>query len=159
MTSRFVYAIYCDDIRFEIGNKRSFIGVYNGQLFVPTFPVTLPKLAISVVVSSPANTPIQSLHIKILKDDTVIAEMPLKEEDISGMKITPLPKEPLSNRSNEEPITLRQNFQCEIILSPFNIEAASTRIRIRVQTESEELKGPALLILVAPEVAASPGGL
>lgn len=41
---KFEYAIVCDDIRQEIGNKLTFVGVYQDQIIVPAFPYTFPKL-------------------------------------------------------------------------------------------------------------------
>ena len=38
------YVIICDDIRQEIGNKISLIGVYSKGIFVTKFPFTFPKL-------------------------------------------------------------------------------------------------------------------
>jgi hypothetical protein len=45
----FGHAIFCDDIRFEIGSKLTYIGVYTNNMFIHTgFPTTLPKLCFSV---------------------------------------------------------------------------------------------------------------
>jgi hypothetical protein len=38
---RHIQTVFCDDIRHEVGGKHSYIGVYSGKLFVPTFPATL----------------------------------------------------------------------------------------------------------------------
>src|SRR5271169_3055754 len=43
------YTIFCDDIRQEIGGKFSYIGVYNGFMFIHgSLPVTLPKFCLSI---------------------------------------------------------------------------------------------------------------
>jgi hypothetical protein len=36
--------IFCDDIRHEINGKVSLMGMYRGEMFVPDFPITLPKI-------------------------------------------------------------------------------------------------------------------
>jgi hypothetical protein len=41
---KFEYAIVCDDIRQEIGNKLTFVGVYQDQIIVSRLPFTFPKL-------------------------------------------------------------------------------------------------------------------
>jgi len=41
---KFEYAIICDDIRQEIGNKLTFVGVYQDQIIVSRLPFTFPKL-------------------------------------------------------------------------------------------------------------------
>src|SRR5213592_5128719 len=40
-----VYTILCDDVRLEIGNKLSYMGVFQ-SIMVPQLPVWLPKLAV-----------------------------------------------------------------------------------------------------------------
>ncbi|MEW6732443.1 MAG: hypothetical protein AB1489_14030 [Acidobacteriota bacterium] len=40
-----VYQILCDDVRLEIGNKLSFIGVFQ-EIYVQQLPIVLPKLAV-----------------------------------------------------------------------------------------------------------------
>src|ERR1043166_5974321 len=40
-----VYTILCDDVRLEIGNKLSYMGVFQ-SIVVPQLPVWLPKLAV-----------------------------------------------------------------------------------------------------------------
>jgi hypothetical protein len=37
-----VYTLFCDDVRLEVGNKLSYMGVFQ----VPQLPVWLPKLAV-----------------------------------------------------------------------------------------------------------------
>jgi hypothetical protein len=40
-----VYTLFCDDVRLEVGNKLSLMGVFH-QIAVQRFPVTLMKFAI-----------------------------------------------------------------------------------------------------------------
>ena len=44
--NRTVIAQFCDDFRQEIGNKFSLMGCYGTDLYVPQFPITLPKLCV-----------------------------------------------------------------------------------------------------------------
>src|SRR5436853_6470676 len=39
------YTLFCDDVRLEIGNKLSYMGVFQ-NIIVPQLPVWLPKLAV-----------------------------------------------------------------------------------------------------------------
>jgi len=39
------YTLFCDDVRLEIGNKLSYMGVFQ-TIIVPQVPVWLPKLAV-----------------------------------------------------------------------------------------------------------------
>ena len=40
-----VYTLFCDDVRLEVGNKLSYMGVFQ-TIVVPQVPVWLPKLAV-----------------------------------------------------------------------------------------------------------------
>src|SRR5213079_3628857 len=40
-----VYTLVCDDVRLEVGNKLSYMGVFQ-NIMVPQLPVWLPKLAV-----------------------------------------------------------------------------------------------------------------
>ena len=40
-----VYTLFCDDVRLEVGNKLSYMGVFQ-SIVVPQLPVWLPKLAV-----------------------------------------------------------------------------------------------------------------
>ena len=39
------YTLFCDDVRLELGNKLSYMGVFQ-NIVVPQLPVWLPKLAV-----------------------------------------------------------------------------------------------------------------
>jgi hypothetical protein len=44
------YTIFCDDIRMEVANKLTFVGIYTGQFVIYTdvLPVVIPKLGMSI---------------------------------------------------------------------------------------------------------------
>ncbi|MBW2737804.1 MAG: hypothetical protein JRE64_02920 [Deltaproteobacteria bacterium] len=46
---KFEYAIICDDIRQEISNKLSFIGIYGKDIFVSKISFTFPKLCFAIL--------------------------------------------------------------------------------------------------------------
>src|SRR5437762_12310083 len=39
------YTLFCDDVRLEVGNKLSYMGVFQ-NILVPQLPLWLPKLAV-----------------------------------------------------------------------------------------------------------------
>lgn len=48
---RCAYGFFCDDIRMEMGGKPSFMGCYNGAMFLnSTLPTALPKLCTMVTL-------------------------------------------------------------------------------------------------------------
>ncbi|HOQ43538.1 MAG TPA: hypothetical protein PK178_15360 [Smithellaceae bacterium] len=66
------FTILCDDIRQEIGNKISLMGIYSKEIVVPSIPFVFPRLCLwltakdikreiadlKVVVTTPQNEPI-----------------------------------------------------------------------------------------------------
>ncbi len=74
---RYGYSIFCDDIRNEAGGKLSFIGCYNGVIFISgQFPLVLPKLCVHTHVFSPASKPFNSIVVRcyLPGDDTPFSE-------------------------------------------------------------------------------------
>ena len=48
-------AIFCDDIREEVGGKSSFMGVYGSDLLTHSdFPLVIPRLGLSIIYREPA---------------------------------------------------------------------------------------------------------
>ena len=139
--SRFAHSIYSDDVRHEIGNKRSIIGIYTGKMFVTEFPVVLPRLCISTVVVTPINRPFKELRFRLLSDDEVVLDSPLDKSHFpSG--------EDEKSEGENAPRVIIANFEMQV--SPFPVQKAIT-LRVRIITEEEELKGGALSIELAPK--------
>jgi hypothetical protein len=143
--NRFAHTIYSDDIRHEVGNKRSLIGIYSGKMFVPEFPVLLPKICMSIWIVTPANKPFKSLKVRVLADDNVVAEHPIDADTIAAQQPTSVISGPFDP---EKPQIFTANFMVQI--SPYLVDKATT-LRIRVVTEEEVLKGGALSIELAPK--------
>lgn len=140
MIDRFVTTIYCDDVREEVGGKRSFMGVYSGQLIVQSAPATLPKLCVIVIISTPVERPLTKCIIRILKDDDTLAEMPIDSAVLADMQKT-LAAQRTPPGLEYHSIMLHAVAQ----FVPFPIIHEHI-LRIRIQTEDEELKGQALEI-------------
>jgi hypothetical protein len=139
--SRYLDVIYCDDIRNEVGNKFSYIGIYTRELNIPSVPLLLPKLCIVVKVVSDINDPIESVVVRV-----VITKDHEETELIStGTLIMPHSTE-LHERDNDSTCVLTQ---MQFVLSPFQIDEEST-LRVKATTEREELLGVALRLRVVP---------
>jgi len=140
---RGVQTIFCDDIRHEVGGKISFIGVYSEALLVPSFPITLPKLCLSIKIITPAERPFLKVAIRILKDDEVMAEAAL--DDAMLAKIVEdageVPKDQQQNRV--------QALQSIMVFSPFQLDRPCL-LRVRVDSEEGEHKGLGLRVRAAP---------
>lgn len=63
--AQLVYSILCDDVRIEMGNKLSLMGVFE-NIFMPAFPATLLKCC---VVNHWVGSGQFETHVKILAPD------------------------------------------------------------------------------------------
>lgn len=138
--SRFALAIYADDVREEVGNKQSLIGIYRDKMFLPGLPTVIPKLCVSVWVRTPGAKPFKSLKIRLLANDEVLLEQPLPMTSVESSE---------SDRVAADPI---QMAQVVLLISPLKIERP-TILRVRVLTEEEELKAGALSIELGEKAA------
>lgn len=136
---RFITAIFCDDIRHEVGSKLSYMGCYQGEIIVQITPVVLPKLCVSVSVSTPKERPFKSLVIRVIQDDDVeLARMDISKEDIKGIT---------GSSQFSDKTSTRINLNTAIVFSPFVIEKP-TMLRLVATTEEGEITGPRVLIKV-----------
>ena len=59
--------MFCDDVRFELGNKMSLMGMYQADIIIGAHPPTvLPKLVIAIWVLSDIDDPIQKMTTIVL---------------------------------------------------------------------------------------------
>nr|WP_223960418.1 hypothetical protein [Burkholderia diffusa] len=134
---RSVSALFCDDIRHEVGGKVSLIGVYQHVALVPTFPARQGKLAVFVTCNSPKSKPFKRLTVKIYRDDNIQSqatfEPPQDAWESPGMLVT-----------------VANVFVMEQIL----IER-ETVFRIRAIFDDEEVLSSPALTFKAPHLAAS----
>jgi len=131
---RHLTAIFCDDIRREEGNKLSYMGVYGGNLLVPSFPQVLPKLCIAIKMTTSPSPPGQ-LIFRLLKDDEVIAEREIPSNVLAGMPSA-------ESDSLEIPMHIVATvFQ----LFPLDL-TGPCKFRARATCDGEEFKGGSLIV-------------
>jgi len=121
------------------GEKLSFIGVYSGELLVPEFPVTLPKLCLFVKILTPAEKPFRSLDLRVLKDAETIQEITLGEE-----QLTPVSDLAEDMTEEQRKIGALAN-QVTATFSPMRFDGPCT-LSVRVRTDDGELHGGALKV-------------
>jgi hypothetical protein len=93
-----LHVIWCDDIRQELGNKPSFMGVYT-ELVLPSVPVVLPRLAAFVTVYTPVNMRVANLSLRVMKSDD--------EKPLALVEMTDLPKIEDPKLATDDPATVR----------------------------------------------------
>lgn len=130
---RFAHAIFCDDIRQELGGKFTFVGVYGANLLVPRFPTVLPKLCVVVNMATPSDQPFEALKFRVLKGDDTIAE-----GDFGNIAKA---ADELSNASHERVMRVVTHA----IFSPFKVDASGL-VRVQILTEDGEIEAGSLQI-------------
>lgn len=145
--ARYLHTIYCDDVRLEVGNKQSLMGMYFGDLFVPEFPITLPKLCIVVNLVTPVDKPLKELTIRVTQDDEILIEVPITDEQLSKPQLN------IIENGEKGSSDRRIAFNFTLMLAPFVIEKECV-LRVHAVTESGEFKGNGLRIRIgqAPPV-------
>ncbi|BBI99197.1 hypothetical protein FGKAn22_08900 [Ferrigenium kumadai] len=145
---RYLHTIYCDDIRLEVGNKQSLMGLYASDLFVHEFPATLPKLCIVVILVTPIDNPLRKLTVKVTKDGESLIEAPMTEEQLNQPQ-----SEIIENGDKGNP-DRRIAMNLTFMLTPFSVEKECV-LRVLAETESGELRGNALRIKIgeAPQIS------
>lgn len=147
---RQVSAIFCDDVRQETSGKLIFIGVYTGTLIVPKLPTTLSKLCVLLTTVAPVDRPFKKLKMKIYKGLDVISERAIPDEYLNPPELPLPPVDDEQLRTVMEPMRM---FRTQFTLSPLELNDR-TFLRVRVETEDEELKCPGLSILELSDVQA-----
>lgn len=138
MVDRHVFTLYCDDIRNELGNKSSLMGIYAGDLFVEKFPIVLPKLCAYVVLKSSVDDPIKALSIRLMKDDEQAAIISIPPDELERVACD-------VKQNSRYPDISAMSINVALSMAPFFLDKECT-LRTIAETENGELLGPRLKI-------------
>lgn len=137
---RYLHALFCDDIREEVGGKYSLMGMYGSDLLVTTAGVlTLPKLCVVVRAVSAIERPFQALTVQVLRD-TEGSEVELATT--GAIQLPPAPEFPPDART--------MDVQVMLVMSPFATEQDCV-LRVRASTESGPLEAAPLRVRLMPQ--------
>lgn len=139
-SDRHVEVIYCDDIREEVGGKVSYMGIYQGDMYIPSLPTLLPKLCIAVNIVTSISNPFRKLSVKVEKG--MEGEELLSTGDMDLSNLTTPRKDENEDPGNENAFLI---MRMAFVLSPFQVEKP-TILRILVETEHGTIRGRALRI-------------
>jgi hypothetical protein len=135
-----MWATFCDDVRQEVGNKLSYLGVYGSNLVVPFLPTTLLKLCCVLNVRVPASLPPRKVVFKLLRGEQSIYEVDLSPAG-GHESLMDVP----ADRAESHIITITTIAQ----LLTFEITEPTT-LRTHAIVDGKELRGNALELQVAP---------
>ncbi|UZS74319.1 hypothetical protein OQB66_08430 [Pseudomonas syringae] len=138
---RHAHAVYCDDIRHEDGNKISLMGIYSGQLGVPVFPCSLPKLCIVLSVSTPKDELFKTLSLTGSYDGAEIFKIEMGEDQIST----------IIGQSSKFADSRFYMVQLMATLSPMHLEKPG-KVALDLFLDGEKLHCASLQIISADQV-------
>jgi hypothetical protein len=141
MNGRYIHVVWCDDIRLEIGSKRSFMGVYGPILYVNEMPAVLSKLCVWITFRTPYAEPLKSLVFRVLDDDDVMVDAPMDDEQLKAAFAQHVPGDEAADAS--------VGIEVQLVISPFKIDAPKA-LRVRVIADGVEYKGARLKIETGP---------
>lgn len=138
-TEPFMWAVFCDDVRQEIGNKLSYLGIYGPNLIVPEFPTTLVKLCCVFSLRVSLRKVPKNVTFKLLRDDELLFEA----------DVTPAESHAAANSGNADgtdamALTIASIAQ----LISFPVTQRCT-LRARAIVDGKELRGGALDLVAA----------
>lgn len=142
MHARHLSVIYADDLRQEVDGKITIVGMYQTQMLVPAFPITLPKLAVLMTAVTPADQPFGKLTLQLMKDDEVLQSLDL---DLTGQGSISLAQD------QEGEAIMELSFAN--IISPLQLDGPC-KLQARLETELGPVVGRPLLITKMPSPTA-----
>lgn len=134
---RVIVAVFCDDIRYERGNKHSLMGCYSDQLILEQVPATIPKLCVEVTTLTPLEHPFSKLTLRAILNDEIIGVADITGENLAEMQ------KGVRERSGAD--TTRLGIRAHMVFSPLAIIQPST-LRVEAETEEGIIKGSRLTI-------------
>ena len=144
MTGSYVHTLWCDDIRQEIGNKPSFMGVYTGRIVLGELPAVLPRLGVFTWVNTPIDRPFKQLTLRLVRDDGfVVLELKPGPVDASNSVDVTKPND-----------VTRSVFGAAFAVAPLEFPAGCRYFMVVVDIDGEVLEGPKLRVEVNADAIA-----
>lgn len=140
------YVIFCDDVRQEIGGKRSFIGVYGDELYVPTLPALIPKFYIVVVASCHIDNIPKTLSLSFTLGDEVVDHSEMPTALLDGWRAQATESVALESAGTPQAPPARARVMIEFMVSPFVIKGEGWLVAC-VETEDDLIRVGSLKIV------------
>ncbi len=108
--------VLCDDIRDEVGNKKSLMGVYSNNIILKGVPATLPRICLFIGLTE-IKRQFKNIHVR--------TKLPKTKPNSFALKEVP-------------PTNLGHNVSMGIIIAPFKVEAqGNARFEIRFDDDDK----------------------
>jgi hypothetical protein len=151
ITPPYGLVLFADDIRQEIGNKASLVGLYGDEMILAAgtqLPVVIPKLGVWIRWNEPVDG-----FAKMLTFKTILCKFDAPPESDEGQQLAEfsvdLAKVVEGRERPAHSISIR--LEPAFVLPPFTVKEES-RLRVRVYRDGEQWAIARLLIRVAATV-------
>ena len=128
------YVIFCDDLRQEVGDKKTFVGVYNEELYIPCLPTLIPKFYVVTAVSCYVEKIPAQLTVRLTLGDDELDKTTVSSEELEKWRVSLQEEHPprAAEDSPDQPPMAR--LILEMLISPFWIRDEG-RLASYVDTE------------------------
>jgi hypothetical protein len=145
--SPYGYTLFCDDIRYEVNNKTTLVGNYNGVLVsLGPFPLQLPKLCLEVHYFQRFSDDAKDVEIQVFMP-TDLAEKPSYSVVIKGEQIAAAEKPIVSSADEEDELVI--SAVIPIVLTPIVFDGPG-KIMVRARRGDDTIKLGSLRIQQQP---------
>lgn len=79
-----MHTLFCEDVRHEVGGKKSYIGVYDDILTVPSFPALVSKLNVVLFIYVTDGEIPKALNVMFFRGDKVLFSGVIKEDEMAS---------------------------------------------------------------------------
>lgn len=141
---RHAWTIFCEDIRQEVGNKNSFMGIYNGEMIFDEFPSYLPKLCVISFCETEVSNLLKTLSCKVFLNENLLQEQTLPSEHLLQSQ------QALMGRGSEEDPILKITFGVNFQFLGMQFEKPSI-IKVIIYADEEEIVAGKLRVKVNPD--------
>lgn len=140
------YVLFCDNVRQEFGDKRTFVGVYGTELSVPDLPMLLPTF--HVVTSLICYRREAPKHLVVRLN---FADEEVGKQEVTGKELEEWIQsfdDQLSQEESEFPLDdpPKLRLTVEIFISPFVIEREG-RLSAHIDTDTGTVRAGSIKIV------------
>jgi hypothetical protein len=136
---RSLSVIYADDMRQEMGDKITIVGMYQNQMVFPSLPAQVLKLAVFLTATSSIDRPFRKLVFRLFKNDEMIFEQAISDENLSVFS------EKSTSVSEGSRSTVGMDASLFVLLPPLSFDAPGA-IRCHAETEEGIMIGRPLIV-------------
>jgi hypothetical protein len=141
--------IFCDDVRFEIGQKQSFIGVYQGDMIAyGAPPLVLPKLCLVVSYSERPGESLEPVELRVYMpgdaDDAPTLRQQLPVDQLRSEAVAPTipgledPMRKFSGVFSFSPFPITQEGTIKVRAYRGDLEVRLGTLRVQFQTSPDQ---------------------